>query len=384
MPTPSVSIPPYTVRIRDATKVKRGELGRMTGLKLIPRFNDVGAFEITLPYSHPKTQLIAKGGWIEFLSNDATVMVGNIRGIKLVEDESNVGGTLTAYGPSAEQVLADRLAYQVPGSAATSQGADDYDNRTGIAETIIKQYVNVNAGPGALGARQVSSFVIETDLARGSSVKGSARMTNLLELAQGLALAGGLGFRVVFNASDQLEFQIYVPTDRSGSAKFGTDLGNLVSYELTQEASKSSCVIVGGGGDGTARTFRETNDTASQTLWSNRSETFIDQRDTTDATELDQAATEEMVTNGPVNGLAIKTADTPNLRFNVDYFLGDEVSIPAAGVTDILREVEIEWDADTGPSTSSTVGTASTTGTLAMLKKLADLNAKVAALEAKK
>jgi len=384
MPTPSVSIPPYRVTIRDATMVERGELGRMTDLKVIPRFNDVGAFEINMPFSDPKAQLIAKGGWLEFLSNDNTLMVGNIRGVKVVEDENNVGGTLTAYGPSAEQIIADRLAYQVPTSAAPSQGSDDYDNRTGTAETIIKQYVNLNAGPGALAARQVNTLVIETDLARGTSVKGSARMTNLLTLCQELASAGGLGFRVVFNASDQLEFQVYVPTDRSGSAKFGIELGNLVSYEFTQEASKSSCAIVGGGGDGTARVFREINDTTAQTAWSNRSETFIDQRDTTDTTELDQAGTQETVDNGPVNGLSIKTADTPNLQFNVSYFLGDLVSIPKANVTDVLREVEINWTADDGPSTSSTVGTSSTTGTLQMLKKLAALDAKVAALEAKK
>lgn len=384
MPTPSVSIPPYTVRVRDANKVRRGELGRMTGLKLIPRFNDVGAFEITLPYAHPKTALVAKGGWLEFLSNDNTIMAGQVRGLRLIEDENNIGGTLVAYGPSAEQILADRLAYQVPTSSATTQGSDDYDNRSGVAETVIKQYVNLNAGPGALVARQTSSFVIEADLARGSAVKGSARMTNLLELCQVLASAGGLGYRVVFNASDQLEFQVYVPTDKSGSAKFGMELGNLISYESTQEASKSSCVVVGGGGDGVARTFREINDSTAQALWANRSETFIDKRDTSDTSELDQAGTEESVTNGPVNGLSIKTADIPNLRFNREYFLGDKVGIPQAGVTDVLREVEIEWKADGGPSTSSTVGTASTTGTLKMLKQLADLNAKVAALESNK
>lgn len=384
MPTPSASIPPYRVTIKDATMVERGELGRLTSLKLIPRFNDVGAFELTMPFTDPKAQLIAKGGWLQFTSSDNTLMAGNIRGIKVVEDDSNYGGTITAYGPSAEQVLADRLAYQVPGSAANTQNADDYDNRNGIAETILKQYVNVNAGPGALVARRVNSFVIESDLARGSTVKGSARMNNLLTLCQELATAGGLGFRVVFNASNQLEFQVYVPTDRSGSAKFGIELGNLVSYEFVQEAPKSSCVVVGGGGDGTARVFREINDTTAQIDWSNRSETFVDSRDTTDATELDQAATQETVDNGPVNGLSIKTADTPNLMFNVGYFLGDKVSIPKANVTDVLREVEIEWTADGGPSTSSTVGTSSTTGTLMMLKKLAVLDAKVAALEAKK
>jgi hypothetical protein len=384
MPTPSISLPPYRIFIRDAGMIQRGEMSRLSSLKLIPRFNDVGAFEVVIPFADPKAPLLVKGGWLEFTSNDNAIMAGQIRGYKLTQDDSNPGGTLTVYGPSAEQVLADRLAYQVPGSAATSQGADDYDNRNAAGETVIKGYVNANAGPGALAARRTTNFVIATDTGLGTTVKGSARMTNLLELCAELATASGLGFRVVFNAVGQLEFRVFVPTDKSGSAKFGTSLGNLVSFESTQEAAKTNCAIIGGGGDGTARTFREINDTAAQTLWSNRSETFIDRRDSTDTVELDQAGTEEIVNNGPVNGLSIKTADTPNLQFYRDYFLGDKVSIPQAGITDVLREVEINWSAADGPSTESTVGTAATTGTLKMLDQLAALNAKVAALEAKK
>lgn len=384
MATGVISIPPYRIKVRDASMLSVGELGRLTSLKLIPRFNDVGSFEMVIPRADPKSALLVKGGWLEFISNDNGIVAGNIRGITLTEDAENLGGTYTIYGPTAEQVLADRVCYPVPTAALSAQNTDDYDNRTGAGETVIKTYVNLNAGPGALVARRTTNFVLEADAGRGSVIKGSARMTNLLELCQGLATASGLGFRVIFNASGQLELQIYVPTDRSGSAKFGTELGNLVSYSYTQEAGRSSCAIVGGGGDGTARVFREINDTAAQTAWSNRSETFIDRRDTVDTTELDQSATQETVDGGPVNGLSIKTVDTPNLQFYSSYFLGDKVSVPQAGITDVLREVEINWTAADGPSTESTVGTKTTTGTLAMIQKLAALDAKVAALEAKK
>lgn len=382
MPNPASIIPPYDVRIRDATRKKTGDIGRATALKLIPRFLDVGAFELTVPLADPKAPLLVKGGYLEFFSGSESILAGQIRGRKLIVDENNVGGTLTVYGPSAEQVVADRLAFQVPTAVATSQGAADYDRRSGAAETVVKGYVNLNAGPGAIVSRRVSGLSMETDLGRGASVKGSARMTNLVELIAPLCLSGGIGWRVRFNG-DNLEFQVYVPSDKSGKAKFGSDLGNLVSFEQTEEAAKTNTAIVGGQGEGTLRVFREIQDFPAVAEWNNRTESFVDRRDSTDTVELDQAGTEETVSNGPVKGLAIKTVDTPNLLFYRDYFLGDKVSIPEASITDILREIEINWTADQGPSAETTVGSASTTGTMKMIQQLDKLTAQVEALQAK-
>lgn len=382
MPNPATFIPPYEIRIRDTNRIKTGDLGRITSLKIIPRFLDVGAFEVSVPLAHSQVSKLVPGGWLQFLSEDEEIISGQIRGFKTIVDENNVGGTLQVYGPSAEQVVADRLAYQVPTSAATSQGAADYDRRSGVAETVVKAYVNLNAGPGALVARRVAGLVMETDLARGASVKGSARMFNLSELISPLCLSGGIGWRVRFNG-DNLEFQVYVPSDKSGTAKFGSTLGNLVSFERVREAAKTNTSIVGGQGEGTARVFREMGDAAAVAAWNNRTETFIDRRDTTDTIELDQAGTEELVNNGPIEGLSIKTADIPNMRFYRDYFLGDKVSIPEAGITDIIREIEINLTADGGPSAETTVGSAATTGNLKMIKKLAELDKKLAELQAK-
>lgn len=382
MPNPASIQPPYEIRVRDQNRIKTGDIGRATSLKIIPRYLDIGAFELVLPKGDPKANLLVPGGWLQFLSNDQEIISGQIRGIKEVNDENNMGATLTIYGPSAEQVVADRLAFQVPTSGATSQNAADYDRRSGVAETVVKQYVNLNAGPGALAARRVSGLVIETDLARGASVKGSARMENLSVLISPLCLSGGIGWRVRFNG-DNLEFQVYVPSDKSGTAKFGSTLGNLVSYERTREAAATNTAIVGGQGDGTARVFRELIDAAAMASWNNRTETFVDRRDSTDTVELDQAGTEEIVNSGPVEGLAIKTVDTPNLLFYRDYFLGDKVSIPEANIVDILREIEINWTAADGPKAETTIGSASTTGTLKMIQQLDKLTKQVEALQAK-
>jgi hypothetical protein len=340
---------------------------------------------LLIPYDHPQARYLTKGAWLTFMAGDVEVCSGHLRGLKRTWSSTDVkGGTLNAYGPTAEVVLSDRLIYQVPGSPASTQSAFAYDTRTGPGETIIKQWVNLNAGPGAIASRATLGLLVDPDAGQGATVSGSGRMDNLLTFIQPIVESAGIGFRVLFGDDDTMNFQIFTPRDMSGVAKFGSELGNLASFEHILEASKSSAAIVGGSGDLTARVFREIDDTQSSSDWGARSETFVDRRDTTDPTQMDQSGTSETVTNGPVTGLTIKTVDTPQLMFGRDYGLGDKVSLPEFGITDILRGVNIAWTASASPSVDSSVGTQTTTGTSAMAKRLAALDAKIAALQVKK
>jgi hypothetical protein len=389
--TAPVGQPPYAVVVRNSALARVGKLDRLTSLTVTPRFNGVGAWSLSLPLGSAQAALFTPtSGVIVYYGDEGgpVLMSGPVKQLEEVWDESNPGaGTLTVTGLSDEKVVADRLAYQVPGSAATSQGGSEYDRRSGVAETVVKAYVNLNAGPGALAARRVTGLTIETDAARGATVKGSARMTPLAELITPLALSGGIGWRVV-QVGAGLVFQCYAPTDRTLTARFSRELGNLRSYRRTRTGPDVTAAVVGGGGDGTARIFREIIDTTAQTDWAVRAESFIDRRDTTDTTELDQAGTEATVEGGPQTGLALGTLDTPGLVYGTHYGLGDKVTAePGGGVTpvaDVLREVEITWSASDGPRTTSTVGTSAATGSPRLIRALQTLNAKVAALQAKK
>jgi hypothetical protein len=384
MTIPLIS-PFYRVIVRNSARTRVGEIQAFTKISFSLKYNDVGTWSLDISNDHPHVRLLTKGAWLTFMSGDFEMCSGTLRGFKQTWGSSDLGtGTLTVYGPTAEVVISDRLAYPVPGSVATSQAGSAYDARSGPGETIIKAWVDANAGPSAIAARQTKGLTIETDAGRGNTIKGSARMDNLLTFIQPLAESADLGFNVQFGSDDTMTFQMFENADRSQTAKFGRELGNLSSFEYVREAPKSSDVVVGGSGDLTARVFREIVDTTSIADWGNRSETFVDRRDTADATELDQAATEESVNNGPVAGLTIKTIDTPNLVFGVNYFLGDTVSIPEFGISDVLRGVDIEWSASGPPETTSDVGTWSKTGSSALIKKLADLTKKLAALQTKK
>jgi hypothetical protein len=383
--------PPYAVVARNAALARVGKIDRLTSLTVTPRFNAVGAWSLTLPLGTAQAALFDQttGVIIYYGGEDGPVLMsGTVEELTETWDESNPGaGTLTVTGLSDDQVVADRLAYQVPGSAATSQSGSEYDRRSAVGETVLKQYVNLNAGPGAIVARRVTGLTIATDTATGAAVKGSARMTPLPDLITPLALSAGLGWRVVQSGSG-LVFQTFTPLDRTLTARFSRELGNLRGFTRTRRAPTVTAAVVGGGGDGTARTFREIVDTTAQTAWGRRREVFIDRRDTTDTVELDQAGTEAVVEGGQQTSLSLSTIDTPLLTYGTHYSLGDKVTVEPGGgaspIADVLREVEITWTAADGPRTTSTAGTSAATGTPRMIRALQTLNAKVAALQAKK
>lgn len=381
MPVLPVGESPYTIEVRDANRVRTGQIDRLTALELTPVFNDIGGWTLTMPKGTAQAASLVKGGWINVMTGTQPVLAGQVLGLKVTRSSSETfSGTLTAYGSTAETLL-KVLAWPAPGLALASQNVD-YDRQVGAGETVIKHYVNANAGPGALVDRRIPGLVVAADSAAGSTVIGAARMTPLVpDLIGPLATSAGLGFRVLFNAAGNLEFQTYVPVDRSASARFAIDLGNLTSYEHTEEAPKTSVAVVGGTGDGAARTYRQVIDSDAITAWGVRTETFVDSSSAASTDEMDQAGAQQLVNDGPVSSLSIEAIDTPNLRFGEHYFLGDVVT--AEDVTDVLRGLTITWNAADGLTRKSTVGTASTTGTRRLIKLLADLTAKVAAQQAK-
>jgi hypothetical protein len=203
-------------------------------------------------------------------------------------------------------------------------GAQAYDVRTGAAETVMKQFVDYNIGPNAELSRRI--LTIEPDTGLGLHVTGRARFHNLLDLLTTLALqGGGLGFNVV-QEGDNLTFKVYEPADKTRSAFFSPLLGNLASFEYSNDAPESNLVIVGGGGEGTDRNIRwKPNNESILKYW--RIETFVDQRDTSDEAELTQSMDEELLNKAEKHTFTFVPIDTPQLSFGKQYRLGDKVSI---------------------------------------------------------
>lgn len=311
----------YKIYVRDQYFNRAAEIDDYQQLQLNPQFNVVGTWQLTMPYNTPAAELLTqlKAGII-VVRNGVTIFSGpvNQKNRKWTMD----GDTLTVSGYDDMILLQNHLVYPTPlGPPFTN----DYDVRTGPAETIMKGFVDANIGSNASSFRKMN-ITTEVDQARGVNITGRGRFQTLLDLCASLALQGGdLGFRVV-QVGNTLQFQVYQPTDKTKSVIFSPLLGNLSDFEYTETNPTANVVIAGGGGVGAQRTINWWQDSDSMANYG-RYELFLDKRDTTDETELINACQEELANDASQFNLGITPIDTESIRFSQDYNLGDKVSV---------------------------------------------------------
>jgi hypothetical protein len=163
-------------------------------------------------------------------------------------------------------------------------------------------------------------------------------------------------------AQGQITFDTYEPEDKTAKIRFAKDLANLSAYEVEIRRPTATHVLAAGGGEGTARTFVEV-DTVSDY---GRIESFVDQRQTSDTTELTNAANAELTkgaTRVAASATAIRTgavewepiAQNPtSARFN----LGDQVSVIVNGqpIPEVIRELHITHEAGKSTQIVPTIG----------------------------
>jgi hypothetical protein len=243
----------YALLSRDPANVIDGQVADYTLFTLTDRAADVGTYELRLPWDHPARARLWRDGAGLVLERTidgvtTTPASGPIRR-RSETYTAATGRTAVLYGVTDLAWLSRRVAHPSP---ATAGGAGTYtpanDARSGIAETVIKSYVNANAGPGALTYRAVPGLTIGTDLGRGPTVTAQARWINLLGLVRDLAARAGYGIQCA-----GLTFDLRVPTDRAAlGLEFSLDRANLVDYTLTRAAPSGSYVYAGGSGTGSA------------------------------------------------------------------------------------------------------------------------------------
>lgn len=307
--------------VRDRYFNRVAEIENFQSLTLKPTFNLVGAWTLVLPTNCPAVfEIVKPQAGIIVVRDGITIFSGPVsqKERKWSKDDD----VLTINGYDDNIFLQYFLAY--PTQVGPPYNAD-YDVRTGPAETIMKQYVDANIGSGAQSNRKLN-ITIEPDQARGSTVTGRARFNTLLDQCGTLALAGGdMGFKLIQN-EDSLQFQVYQPTDKTKSVIFSPLLGNLIDFDYTETSPQANYIIAGGTGTGASRTTQENGDSESISNYG-RIEEFLDQRDTTDPTQLQQAISTELSQKANQTNLNITPVDTDAIQFNRDYNLGDKVTV---------------------------------------------------------
>lgn len=364
------------VYVRNAALARVGRVDDFTSLTVTPRFNAIGAFSMDISADSAKAGLLVEGnGLIVQTASGDTVLSGPIRTVDWSRSSSDSGsGKLTVGGLDDTEALSRYTCWPSPTAVIGSQTASVYKISAAAAETAMRTLVNVNAGPGALASRTNPLLTLAADGLHGAAVTREVnQFDNLLTVLQDIAGAAGLGFRVI-QVGAGLQFQVYVPTDRSGTARFSFGLGNLTdaNYSTTPPTCTRAIVVAGGG---SSPRVCKTYDATDPLFPSLVLEQFVDQTsvDTASvdlAAQMDQAGAEALANGAGQGSLSISPIDIPKLRYGRDYQVGDTVSAQLRGgswYTDVVREVTLTSTVGDSSVKATVGGDSSGTGVVARI-----------------
>ncbi|WP_367135782.1 siphovirus ReqiPepy6 Gp37-like family protein [Saccharothrix sp. HUAS TT1] len=320
-----------TVEVRDRDLKRLGLIRpEELNLRIEGEHNGIGTWKLELAAEHPLAGALRQPGSGVIVTGPQDILLsGPTVSPVVVTSADDPAGMVSFEGVSDSVVLADMLAWPQPGNPDPTTQTASHDVRQGDAESVIHGYVNANCGPGAPAARRKARLRMGANLARGPQVKKSARFPVLGSLIAEIAVMAGLGFRVV-QRGDELVFETYQVTDRSLDIRLDVLNGTLASQSVAIAPPGVTRVIVGGQGELENRDFlAATTDeaVAAEVEWGRRIERFVDQRQTDDPAEYQQAADEVLAEEG-FTGVAMRAVPTDDttMRFGVDWYLGDRVS----------------------------------------------------------
>ena len=171
-------------------------------------------------------------------------------------------------------VLWNLTGWPRPSKPAGGQ-TDTHWKLTGKAESVFKRIVGENKG------RHFQPITVAPDLGRGGQITVASRFDKLSDLLPPLLDEAGLGVSVI-QAEDNSGLVVDVYPKRKHSTALSDRSGVIVGDTSYADANPTvTRVIVGAGGEGTARVFAQYVDTAREAEWGDTIEVFRDARDIT-------------------------------------------------------------------------------------------------------
>jgi hypothetical protein len=350
----SFGTPLFRISVYDKNRVFQCQIGDPKDLEVTLRWNQVSTLTMTVPLTHKRVpELLADGARLKVLYRGEHLISGPI-----TADELDTDGKTGTYRISVEddfRVLKEILGWQVPAAAISAQNTAEYKTYTGNAETIVKAAVTDNG----VTRMAVPGLTVAANLNRGATVPGGVplRMHPLYDQLFPAVEVAGIGVTVK-QSGTSLVLDAHEPETfpNTLSVKGRT----LKQVAMTRTRPTASRVIIGGQGEGTARTFRQLTDTARETTYGMKAETFVDARDDNTAAVLDARGQETLTEQGPKNGVSITLAGTGIFQYGPGGFhVGDRVPIEVADgvvVTEVIRECTLKWVSPTYASVEPSVG----------------------------
>ncbi len=242
-----------------------------------------------------------------------------------------------------------------------------FTDLVGPGETVLKQIINQNIGPGASNPQRIDSsampgLTIEADQGRGSTWTGSRAWKSLMENLQEISDATGLAYNIVGTGPATFEFRVYdlrvgadrsdtdidIVTGKNGSGndpvRFAISLGNMITPALQGNYGDAiNTVYVLGQGEESARQVIVVKNAPSIAVspWNRR---VLSRNATQETTVEGLTAVGDSILKDrePKLALTFSPVQTPSTVYGLHYFFGDLVSAEYRGIWYNLEITEVE------------------------------------------
>lgn len=210
-----------------------------------------------------------------------------------------------------------------------------YTLKGGPGETIIKAYVNENAGPAALMPPRLADgrtlgLTIQPDAHRGLEWAGQRSWQGLLDTIQEISELTDVDFDIVRTDAQAFEFRCFYPqlgTDRTATLTFSPTLGNMLNptYTLSRTEEITRIIVLGPGSETDRHVVVREAGTITDSPWRVIEETY-DARKETDILALQAAGDAQLTKLQAQESFTFEVLQTTSAQYGRDYFLGDRVS----------------------------------------------------------
>ena len=172
------------------------------------RYDDVGDFELTLPYESKYKSVFVKDYYCSIDYSDRWAVIEKVQ---IDSDEEN-NATMIVTGRHIESLLSRRI---ILGKTTFGDDKKEVSLQDSIKSLLTKNIISPSDSN-----RKISNFIFSastskaiTDLTISETFNGE----NLLDAISGICKDKHIGFKVVMNASNQFVFSLYAGKDRSKS-----------------------------------------------------------------------------------------------------------------------------------------------------------------------
>lgn len=328
-------------------------VGAFESLEGTKRWDNISDLSFTVKASHKRLpEMMTPGTRVRCQLRGQNFISGPIR----THDGfgPNNSGTFTFGVEDNFRILRNFLIFQVPGDTMANQSLAYNYTQTGPVETVFKDIVRLN-----IQDRSWEPIIIAPDLARGGVVTAQARMAKVYNEMFPLLESKGFGVTVDMTPAGLVVDLVPITTYPNTL----TEASRVVrKWKYHLEAPSVNYVVVGGQGQGEARTFIDANVPYLQDLWGDRIEEFRDARDASDLSTYYERADETLFDGQGNVSLKLTLAETKNFKFggtdglNVGQQVTCRVADGSVEVTDLLREIDFSYSAEDGLKLTGTVG----------------------------